>query len=174
MVFYKRVLLLGILLIFYGCAKVNPYDGFKAYYFGDYQKAFEIYSQACEEGDEFMCHSIAGMFEKGLAVAQDFKKAFKYYLTACQQGLGQSCYSVGKMYREGKIIRYDPIKATEYYLKACEQSVAEACYSSGVMYYNKQDDPESKPLIKALFGKACDLGDQKGCDIYRKLDSAGY
>lgn len=173
--FYRKVLWLSILsLFFYGCSKIDPYDGFKAYYFGDYQRAFEIYFQACEGGDEFMCHSIAGMFEKGLAVAQDYKKAFKYYLLACQKGLGQSCHALGKMYKEGKTIRYDPIKALEYYLKACEQLLAESCYASGVMYYNKQGVPENKAFTKELFGKACDLGDQKGCDIYKKLSDAGY
>ena len=43
--------LIGIVVVlgFWGCSKdVNPYEGLKAYYFGDYHKAFQIYSQACE------------------------------------------------------------------------------------------------------------------------------
>ena len=56
--------LIGIVVVlgFWGCSKdVNPYEGFKAYYFGDYHKAFQIYSQACESGDSFMCYNVAGM-----------------------------------------------------------------------------------------------------------------
>ncbi|WP_051420524.1 tetratricopeptide repeat protein [Helicobacter pametensis] len=173
--FYRITFFVGILIFLGGCKGIDPYEGFKAYYFGDYQKALSIYSEACDAGDAFMCHSIGGMFENGLAVKQDYRKAYKYYVMACQNGIPQSCAALAGLYREGKGIRYDLQKTLEYYLMSCDQDLALGCYSAGVMYYNKQGGiQEDKKLTKELFGKACDLGDNKACSIYKSLSEAGY
>ena len=48
------------------------------------------------------------------------------------------------------------------------------CYNVVAMYGNGQGVQQNKTTAKWYFGKACDFGDQEGCDYYRKLNEQGY
>lgn len=51
---------------------------------------------------------------------------------------------------------------------------ASAAYNIAVLHYNGQGVRQNKSTAKEWLGKACDLGDQRGCDEYRQLNQAGY
>ena len=48
------------------------------------------------------------------------------------------------------------------------------CYNVGALYGNGHGVQQNKTTAKWYFGKACDFGDQEGCDNYRKLNEQGY
>jgi TPR repeat protein len=49
-----------------------------------------------------------------------------------------------------------------------------AQFNLGIMYANGQGVIQDKKRAKEYFGKACDGGDQKGCDNYKILNQQGY
>lgn len=52
----------------------------------------------------------------------------------------------------------------------CNKGDLRACVDLAVEYFNSQHYAKAKDI----WIKACDLGDQKGCDEYRKLNEQGY
>ena len=49
-----------------------------------------------------------------------------------------------------------------------------AQFNLGIMYANGQGVIQDKKRAKEYFRKACDGGDQKGCDNYKILNQQGY
>ncbi|WP_291026739.1 SEL1-like repeat protein [Helicobacter sp.] len=47
-----------------------------------------------------------------------------------------------------------------------------ACNNLGILYGNGLGVREDRAKAKELFGKACDLGSQLGCDNYKKYNNA--
>ena len=54
--------------------------------------------------------------------------------------------------------------------KAAEQGNAKAQFNLGVSYYQEEGVRQDKGQAKEWFGKACDNGYQKGCEVYGKLN----
>lgn len=54
------------------------------------------------------------------------------------------------------------------------QGYAGAQNSLGLMYENGQGTKQDKRVAKQWFGKACDGGQQGGCNNYRLLNEQGY
>ncbi|WP_258403856.1 hypothetical protein [Moraxella ovis] len=44
----------------------------------------------------------------------------------------------------------------------------------GALHHNGEGVRQNKSTAKEWFGKACELGNQDGCDAYRKLNQQGY
>lgn len=49
-----------------------------------------------------------------------------------------------------------------------------SCYNLGILYEKGQGVGRDYHIAKELFGKACDLGLQPGCDFYKKLNEKGF
>lgn len=161
-----------LFLTLYGCSKIDPYEGYKAYYFGDHQKALEIFLQACDEGDSFSCYNLGGMFKDGLGVSKDKHVSYQYYHQACTQGIYQACNILARIHKEEKEF-IDPKKVLHFYTQACTHGSSLGCYFAGVIHYNKQNS-ENYDAMKKFFKRACSLGEQRGCSIYQKLIDAKY
>lgn len=58
-------------------------------------------------------------------------------------------------------------------LQAAEQGNAAAQFNLGVMYETGRGVRQDLALAQELYGKACQNGDQDGCDNYQRL-KAGY
>lgn len=50
---------------------------------------------------------------------------------------------------------------------------ADGCNNLGVLYANGQGVRQDKGAAKEYFGKACDLGNQGGCNNYKILNEQG-
>ncbi|EEG32494.1 Sel1 repeat protein [Neisseria flavescens NRL30031/H210] len=61
----------------------------------------------------------------------------------------------------------------QWYRKAAEQEYADAQNNLGVMYEQGQGVLQDLALAQEWYGKACQNGDQDGCDNYQRL-KAGY
>ena len=96
-----------------------------------------------------------------------------YFEKACNLDVGLGCSNLGFLYAEGKGVRQDISKAVQYCEKGCSLKEGFACNSLGELYEDGIGI-KNKTTAKEYYGKACDLGDQQGCDNYRKLNEQGY
>lgn len=70
-------------------------------------------------------------------------------------------------------------QAFEYYKKGCgskhrlEELRAFSCAKLGLLYYQGKGVRQDKVAAKKYFGKACDLGEESGCNNYRILNEQG-
>ncbi|MDG6833435.1 sel1 repeat family protein, partial [Glaesserella parasuis] len=61
-------------------------------------------------------------------------------------------------------------QAVKWYQKAAEQDLVQAQFALGAMYGLGQGVRQNYATSKMWVGKACDNGNQKACDLYRKLN----
>ena len=74
------------------------------------------------------------------------------------------------MYDNGQGIKQDYFEAVKWYRKVAEQGNANAQVLLGFLYILGKGVQRNKALAKEWFGKACDNGDQEGCEYYGKLN----
>ena len=89
----------------------------------------------------------------------------------------EACDLYGSFLVEGKGLRQDLDKARVFFEKSCNLNCAQGCFNLAISYlelYRLESDTRNAKIAKEYFGKACDLGYQKGCDSYRKLNEHGY
>ena len=55
-----------------------------------------------------------------------------------------------------------------------EEMFKESCSILGSLYIQGLGLSRDYHAAKEYFGKACDLGDQKGCDFYKELNKKGF
>ncbi|RLA08764.1 MAG: hypothetical protein DRQ51_01045 [Gammaproteobacteria bacterium] len=77
------------------------------------------------------------------------------------------------MYDNGKGVRQDKVKAIMLYKQACDGRDAMGCFNLGLMYSKGQILKQNLVKSKFYVGKACDLGHQRGCEAYKKLNEQG-
>lgn len=58
--------------------------------------------------------------------------------------------------------------------EACNMNKGTGCNNLGWLYDNGLGVRQNFRTAKEYYGKACDSGDQQGCDNYRKLNEKGY
>lgn len=58
--------------------------------------------------------------------------------------------------------------------KACDGGDAAGCALLGVRYEEGEGVKQNKSKAKELYGKACDMKLQLGCEEYKRLNEAGY
>ena len=168
----------------------------------DYQQAKTYFEKACNLDEVRGCFNLGVLYCRGDGVRQDYQQAKTYYEKACNLDEGQGCYNLGVLYENGQGVRQDYQQAITYFEKACNLDDGIACNALGNSYSLKClaiEDPayaecciedKSRQIIQSIpdfkneaschreskeyYGKACDLGEQKGCDKYRELNEQGY
>ena len=70
----------------------------------------------------------------------------------------------GEQYRE----------ALPFCQEACNLNEGLGCFNLGVLYTKGLGVRQNFQTAKEYYGKACDSGEQEGCDEYRKLNEKGY
>lgn len=59
--------------------------------------------------------------------------------------------------------------------KACDSGDVSGCYNLGLLYKNGSEYiKQYYSTAKRFYGKACDFGEQIGCDKYNELQHKGY
>lgn len=58
-------------------------------------------------------------------------------------------------------------KANKLWKKACDTNNGDTYNNLGALYYNGQGVRQNFSIAKQYFGKACDLGEQVGCNNYK-------
>ena len=123
-------------------------------------EAKPYYEKLCKANDVFSCGMLASMYIEGEGTRQNYFKAVELYQKACNMKIannadnkearkfqGMSCDILGQCYEKGKV-----------------------CYENG----KGQGAKQNLSIAKQYYGKACDLGNQQGCDNYKMLNQKGY
>lgn len=93
---------------------------------------------------------------------------------SCDSGEGRCCDNLDSKYLLGRDVNKDIAKANSLYEKACKLDEGVGCLS--LLWYNYENGVAvslNEITAKALFGKACDLGVEDGCELYARLHKAG-
>ena len=69
----------------------------------DYDKAFEWYAKAADQGLDVAQLNIGGLYENGYGVPQDYDTAFEWYKKAADQGNQEASNRIGRLVMNGKI-----------------------------------------------------------------------
>lgn len=79
------------------------------------------------------------------------------------------CASVGLIYS----VVENHQQAFLYYDRGCKLNNGGACFGVGFYYDEGKGAKQNKSTAKKYYGKACDLGEQMGCDNYKMLNEKG-
>ena len=112
-------------------------------------------------------------FQQGLTAYEqsDYQTAFKLWLPMAEQGDANVQFNLGVMYAKGQGVKQDDFEAVKWFRKAAEQGHAKAQAILGFSYLlGERGVQVNKSLAKEWFGKACDNGEQVGCEYYSKLN----
>ena len=63
-------------------------------------------------------------------------------------------------------------KAAKQWQKACDDEISPSCSNLGVLYLKGQGIKHDHIKAIKLFKKACDLGYQRGCDYFKKMNNS--
>ena len=91
----------------------------------------------------------------------------------CDKGNFDTCFLLATNYKYGDFpFKQDYFKAASLYKMACEGGRAGGCEGLGWLYQYGKGVRQSKTEALKYYGKACDLKDQYGCDLYAALNSS--
>ncbi len=110
------------MLLFCSEAFASLEDGRKAFMQGDYNKAFEQWRQAAEEGDLTAQRNIGHLYRWGMGVPQDLTQAAFWYYTAAKGGLDTAQYNLGIMYLRGEGVPRNEEEGIIWLERAAEQN----------------------------------------------------
>jgi TPR repeat protein len=141
-------------------------------------KAFELYTKACNGGFSDGCSDLAWMYSRGKGVELNHGKEMEFLIKACNLLNGSACNGVGDIYRAkyGSIhgLPMDKFRALPYFVKACDLKEAFACLNAGEMYDNGEGTRMDKNVALEYFGRACDLKLEDGCREYARIKKTMY
>lgn len=143
------------------------------YDMGENDRAISYLKFACN-GTNYYCGVLADAYWK----QEDYFNAIKYYTPLCQRGNGElkgyACQKLGYFSMNGLGMRQDFAQAMKYNKIGCNfLNGGVACYNIGYLYANGLRVKQNLSTAKQFFGKACDLGNQQGCEEYKQLNSFG-
>ena len=142
-------LLTVIVLGTFGTASFADYmAGEEAYKSGDYQKAYEIWLPAANDGDPASQTRVGGLFDYGEGVPEDDVEAVKWYRLAADQGYADAQALLGEMYHLGEGVAIDKAEAMNLYNLAIEQDNEYALFNLGMLYEAQARYEEAESLLK--------------------------
>ena len=130
---------------------------------------YEETLKAAEQGSAVSQHNLGLMYYLGQGVKQDYTQAAVWFRKAAEQGNADAQFNLGIIYYQGLGVRQDYVQAANWYRQVAEQNNAMAQTNLGVMYYKGEGVKQDKSIAKKWFSKACDNGDQNGCEAYKQL-----
>lgn len=166
----------------------------------DYEFAFQLAEKGCKMNDGDSCNYLGILYGNGKGTTQDLKKAFWTFYKLCHQNeiygtIGAQeigCYNLGLSYAQGKGVEQSYKLAFEAFQKSCPSTDKEVigkelsgkilfrsgysagCAMVGQFYYEAQGVRQDYRKAMEYFGKACDMGEQSGCDNHKMMKSNPY
>ncbi len=128
----------------------------------------------CEAGDYLDCQELAKAYQEGDGVPQDLPKALALFTRACEAKSRWACSMVGSFVASGRgVAAADPAGAARWFERACDDGHGWSCNRLGEMARDGEGVPKDPKRALALFEKACQGKDEKGCANGRALKAAG-
>lgn len=121
-------------------------DGMLAYSSGDYDNAYQIWSQLANEGNVRAQFNVAYMYEFGIVSKPDYDKAIEWYRKAALQGYARAQNFLGWMYEMGKGVSRDRAEALKWLEMAADQGNEDAVadYKLVMKRYQRDQDKQFK------------------------------
>ena len=92
----------------------------------------------------------------------------------CEKGSLIACVDLGVNYFTAEGVKEDLKKSEELFRKACKGRVAKGCYYLGYLYKRGGVGVKKDKLkAKLAFGRACNIGSERSCEQFRKLEAKG-
>lgn len=148
--------------------------------------AFALSLSACTKATETLANNgnaeaqskMGELYANGEgAVSVDYAKSFEWYQKSANQGYAPAQLELGFAYRRGEGVRQDTVEGAKWIRKAADQDHAFAQLMLGALYsngYEYEGVPYDMEQSKEWFGKACDNGEQEGCDMYKLVKEQGH
>lgn len=167
----------------FGCEQKNALACFGlgfSYFNGKFteiniRKGVSYYKKMCDYGDLSMCLNTVTSTDKQELLDYSLMIADKTCTSSLlDPSLFRLCNQVG-LIRLGKI-NHESRNALNYNTSAkiftnlCSLNNPEGCALLGLAYLDGNGVRQNKNLSKQYAGKACDLGNQTGCEIYKELN----
>lgn len=121
----------------------------------------------CSKNDARACSNLGYFYAHGKnGVEKDLEKATELFRKSCNAGYNYGCVNLGLVYYEtNKPENYKEQK--ELFEKTCEFE-AFSCLGLGAIYYNGKGVEKNKTKAEEYYKKACDMGLDRGCEVYKK------
>ncbi len=124
----------------------------------------------CEAGDYFACQELAKAYQEGDGVSRDLPRALALFTRACEAKSRWACSMVGSFVASGRgVAAADPAGAVRWFERACDDGHGWSCNRLGEMARDGEGLPRDPKRALALFEKACQEKDEKGCANGRAL-----
>lgn len=135
----------------------------------NYLEAFKLYEKSALKNDYRAQNALANMYYFGYGVKKDYQKAIQWYTKSADQGYHWAQANLASMYLHGTGTQIDYQKAFKLYVTSSLQNNNVAYYSLGYMHYFGYGVEKDLEKAKSYYKKACELGDEKGCEEYKKI-----
>ena len=124
----------------------------------------------CDAGDYLDCQELAKAYEGGDGVAKDLPKALSLFTRACEAKSRWACAMVGTFVASSRAAATAGLAdAARLFERGCEEGNGWSCNRLGEMARDGEEVPKEPRRALALFEKACQLKDEKGCANGRAL-----
>ncbi len=144
----------------------------------DYQKAYDCFKLAAEQGDARAQYELGVFYEQGWLGDINHIKMAEYYIMAADNGYPMAQYMAAELYATGHMVEQDWVKAMEYYHKAVEQGEVNSLRKLGKYYLKGFELAEiEKDIDKGLayMHRALDGGDDfAASDLLRFYEIGQY
>lgn len=137
------------------------------------QEVIDYFGDQCKRKVSDGCYMLGKFFSDEIE-PRDYHKAFKYFEQGCILKNSSSCMRLAFAYSEGKGVRQDYFKSADIDRLNCKNGHRISCYNLGISYLQGLGVKQNISKAKELYGKACDMKYQEGCDAYAKLNHQGY
>jgi hypothetical protein len=124
----------------------------------------------CDAGDALDCQELGKAYESGDGVERDPPKALSLFTRACEAKSGWACAMAGSLVASGSGgAAADSAAAARWFERGCAAGHGWSCNRLGELTRGGDGVPRDPKRALALFEKACQQKDEKGCANGRAL-----
>jgi TPR repeat protein len=131
-----------------------------------WQRAAELQQRDCDAGQSEACFGLAEMYERARGVPQDRARSVQLYTKACEGGHGTSCLRLAL--QSSPLAQWANSQTDEFVIPGI--MVLSALASQGSVDHGSpaqillmDERPPDQVRVVALFRKACEAGNARGC-----------
>jgi TPR repeat protein len=128
----------------------------------DESKAFNLFEQACKNGVDQGCMSVADSYDSGYYVMKNVEEARSIRKGLCTKGNNYACDQAGLDLVRGRI-KDEMLEAFDFFKQACERGYLRSCMNLVRMHANGNGVPKNEKKAAELCRKNCEAGDPEGC-----------
>ena len=140
---------------------------------GDYEKAFQIFQRAAQQGDAWSQFGAGVLYLKGQGTTQDTATSTRWFQKAAKQGHAFAQFNLGNAYLHGRGVEPDQEQAAYWWLQAAEQGNQMAQNNLGTLLYFNVAMEQSKRLGMAWLEAAASRNDQTAKKRLAEIASIG-